>query len=124
MTEVPVLETERRKNHINLINPAHRLLLIAVDCLEYHERERPSSEELCQRLAVLKESSNYRDSVEEWHDEIQAKDDQLQQLRRLYQKQLQQLQVEKEELLTHHNEEMEQQRRIYQEEMASREGQL
>ena len=35
MTEVPVLETERRKNHVDLINPFHRLLPIGVDCLKY-----------------------------------------------------------------------------------------
>ena len=46
MTEVPVLEAERRKNHIDLIEPTHVLLPIAKDCLKYKERERPSSEEL------------------------------------------------------------------------------
>ena len=35
--EVPVLEVERRKNHINKINPTHMLLVIAVDCLHYQE---------------------------------------------------------------------------------------
>ena len=65
MTEVPILEPERRKNHIDLINPGHGLLPIAVDCLHYQENERPSSEELCQRLAGLKETREYRESVEQ-----------------------------------------------------------
>ena len=76
-TEMPVLETERRKNHIDKIDPAHALLPIAMDCLKYKERERPSSEELCQRLAGIKDSSHYKDDVEQHSDEIQAKDSQV-----------------------------------------------
>ena len=76
-TKMPVLETERRKNHIDLIDPNHALLPIAVDCLKYQERERPSSEELCQRLAGLKDSHHYRDNVRQHQDEIQAKDREL-----------------------------------------------
>ncbi|MCG8623886.1 MAG: hypothetical protein MJE68_18075, partial [Proteobacteria bacterium] len=37
---------------------------IAVDCLHYQENERPSSEELCQRLAELKSSSEYSEGVD------------------------------------------------------------
>ena len=77
MTEVPVLETERRKNHIDMIDPNHPLLPIAMKCLKYEERERPSSEELCQRLAGLKDSQHYRDNVRQHQDEIQAKDTQI-----------------------------------------------
>ena len=62
---MPVLEPERRKNHIDMIDPGHGLLPIAVDCLHYQENERPSSEELCQRLADLKETREYRESVEQ-----------------------------------------------------------
>ena len=76
-TEMPVLETERRKNHIDLIEPTHSLLPISMDCLKYQERERPSSEELCQRLAGLKDSSHYKDDVEQHNDEIRAKDSQI-----------------------------------------------
>ena len=61
--EMPVLEPERRKNHIDLINPTHALLPIAKDCLHYQENDRPSSEELCQRLADLRGSSNYIESL-------------------------------------------------------------
>ena len=87
--EVPVLETERRKNHIDLIDPNHALLPIATQCLKYQERERPSSEELCQRLAGLKDSNHYRDNVrenqDEIQDEIQAKDRELQEKNRVIQ---------------------------------------
>ena len=75
--EMPVLETERRKNHIDLIDSNHALLPIAMDYLKYNERERPSSEELCQRLAGLKDSNHYRDNVRQHQDEIQAKDIQI-----------------------------------------------
>ena len=63
--QMPVLEPERRKNHIELIDHSHGLLPIAIDCLHYQENERPSSEELCQRLAGLKETREYRESVEQ-----------------------------------------------------------
>ena len=69
-TEMPVLETERRKNHIDLINPTNDLLPIATYCLKYQERERPSSEELCQRLAGLRESTKYRESARKEQDII------------------------------------------------------
>ena len=52
--EVPVLETERRKNHIDSVRHDHPLVPIANRCLHYQERNRPSSEELCQRLAGLR----------------------------------------------------------------------
>ena len=75
--EMPVLEPERRKNHIHMIDPNLALLPITMECLKYEERERPSSEELCQRLAGLKDSHHYRDNVRQHQDEIQAKDIQI-----------------------------------------------
>ena len=75
--EVPVLETERRKNHIDSIRHDHPLVPIANHCLHYQERSRPSSEELCQRLAGLKGSREYRESKQNHINEIQAKDNQI-----------------------------------------------
>ena len=63
--QMPVLESERRKNHIDMIDRGHGLLSIAMDCLHYQENERPSSEELCQWLAGLKEMREYRESIEQ-----------------------------------------------------------
>ena len=77
IVEVPVFETERRKNHIDLIDPNHALLPIAKDCVCFQEKDRPSSEELCQRLAGLKESREYLTSVQSHFNEIQAKDNQI-----------------------------------------------
>ena len=103
--KMPVLEPERRKNHINLIAPNHALLRIAMDCLKYQEGERPSSEELCQRLADLKDSNHYRDNVRHHQDEIQAKDRELEEKDRVIasrDRQLRQLnqQLEEQEQVT------------------------
>ncbi|MCG8622432.1 MAG: hypothetical protein MJE68_10615, partial [Proteobacteria bacterium] len=101
--EVPVLEIERRKNHIEKINPIHMLLPIAVDCLHYQENDRPSSEELCQRLAGLKESKEYRESTHQIQDQsnsdacrvLQRKYDEIQERNRLLQQKEKLLQEEK-----------------------------
>ena len=61
--EVPISEPERRKDHIDLIDPNNALLPIAVDCIQFQDKDRPSSEELCQRLGGLKESMECRQSV-------------------------------------------------------------
>ena len=46
-----------------MIAHGHGFLPIAMDCLHYQENERPSSGELCQRLAGLKETREYRASI-------------------------------------------------------------
>ena len=64
--EMPVLEPERRRSHIDLIHPpSHPFIPIAEKCLSYQENDRPSSEELCQRLAELKDSSKYVESAQQ-----------------------------------------------------------
>jgi predicted nucleic acid-binding Zn-ribbon protein len=75
--EMPVSETERRKNHIDLIDPNHALLLIAKDCIRFQEKDRPSSEELYQRLAGLKETREYRESTCQIQDEVQSSNNQV-----------------------------------------------
>ena len=120
-TEMPVLETERRKNHIDLIEPTHAILPIAMDCLKYQERERPSSEELCQRLAGLKDSSHYKDDLEKHINGIQTEDSQiiiLSQRHQLLEKS-RQLQ-DKERLLQDKDNEAQQ----HQEEIASKEREV
>ena len=115
-TEMPVLEQDRRKKHIDLIEPTHALLPISMDCLKYQERERPSSEELCQRLAGLKVSNHYKDDVEQHNDEIRAKDRQII-------SQGQQL-LEKNRQLQDKYRQLQYIDRLYQEEIASRERQI
>ena len=67
MSRVQVLvpEIERRKSHIDQINPAHPFLPIVTDCLSYNEEDRPCARELCHRLGRLKEDSQYSESVQQ-----------------------------------------------------------
>ena len=118
--EMPVPETERRKKHIDLIAPNNALLPIAIDCLKYQERERPSSEELCRSLAGLKESTKYRESVEQQRDEIRAKDDQLSAVTH----QLREMTVEKVEIIQAKDRVLQEKERQHREEIASRERRL
>ena len=60
--EIPVRETERRRNHIDLIDLTHPLLPIAVECLNYEE-DRPSAEWICESLATIKGWADYGNSV-------------------------------------------------------------
>ena len=62
---VPVAETERRKNDIDLVDPDHPLLPLALQCLKDKDTERPSANELCGRLATLKCKSEYKESLEQ-----------------------------------------------------------
>ena len=57
---MPVLDSERRKPHIDLIDPTHTLLPTALDCLSYLEKDRPSAQDLCRQLAVVKEAPRYQ----------------------------------------------------------------
>ena len=92
---VPVPERERRKKDIDLVDPNHPLLPLALHCLMDDDTERPSADELCERLATLKGEQKYTHSVEQsrkqsvsvqtLQQQIQAQDgqlqDQLQQMR-------------------------------------------
>ena len=61
--EVRIAEVNRRQNHISLVDPNHPLLPIALDCLKDKETERPSAQQLCERVANLKERPEYSESV-------------------------------------------------------------
>ena len=63
--DVPVPEVERRRSHIDLVDPTHPLLPVALDCLKDADRERPSAQELCNRLAALKDTPQYGESVQQ-----------------------------------------------------------
>ena len=63
--QVAIPDTERRKSHIDLINPSHPLLPIATVCLSYKEEDRPSAQGLCHHLAKLKEAPQFSDSVQQ-----------------------------------------------------------
>ena len=61
----PVLETERRQNHISLIESTHPLLDMITACLHYTREERPTSQDLCKQIAELKREDAYMESVKE-----------------------------------------------------------
>ena len=61
--EVRVSEVERRKNHINKVDPDHPLLMLAKKCLNDVENERPSAHQICKYLESLKEGSEYKESI-------------------------------------------------------------
>jgi serine/threonine protein kinase len=59
MAEVPTAEIERRQNQISKIDPNHTLLQVALDCLKDRGVERPSAQQLCERIAILKRNARY-----------------------------------------------------------------
>ena len=63
--KVPIPEVERRQSHIDQVDPAHPLLPVALDCLKDRDTERPSPQELCNRLAALKDTPQYGESVQQ-----------------------------------------------------------
>ena len=63
--KVDIPEVERRQSHIDLIDPAHPLLPVALDCLRDRDRERPSCHELCGHMSTLKASPKYTESVQQ-----------------------------------------------------------
>ena len=62
--KVDIPEIERRQSHIDLIDPAHPLLPVALDCLKDKDRERPDCHELCGRISILKTSPKYIESMQ------------------------------------------------------------
>ena len=83
--EMPILDSERRKSHIDLIDPTHALLPTALSCLSYLEKDRPSAQDLCRQLATIKETPHHM---------------QLAQLREQNEKQAQQIQQLHQQLQT------------------------
>ena len=86
---IQVPEADRRQNHLSLIPNTHPILPIAMDCLKDTDTERPSAQQICRRLLALKESPEYRQSLEtregerdgERDGEIEERDQLIQQLR-------------------------------------------
>ena len=76
--EVRVPEIERRHNHISQIDNDQSLMQIAFDCLKDNDRQRPSAQQLLERVAVLKESPEYIDSARPIQEILDEKDTQIQ----------------------------------------------
>ena len=97
-SQIPVLEQKRRKSHIDMIDHGHPLLPIAIDCFCYQENERPSSEELCERLTGLKETTEYGESIER----VEMEQNDVSELER----QIREMQVREEANVQHHQSEL------------------
>ena len=103
----PIPEIERRRSHIDLVDPAHPLLPVALNCLKDRDRERPSAPELCHSLAALKEDPQYGESVQQAQRattdekgmqirELRARQREMEQLQQQHTQQIENLQLEKE----------------------------
>ena len=118
---VDVPEVERRRPHIDLIDPAHPLLPFALDCLKDRDTERPSCHELCGHMSALKASPKYTESVQksqvntkptqsanreremeqsqDLQQQLQAKDDQLHTQNEQLQRKEEQIQQQQQQIL-------------------------
>ena len=63
--QVEVPEIKRRRSHIDLIDPVHPLLQVALECLKDRDRERPTCHELGGHMSTLKASPKYTESVQQ-----------------------------------------------------------
>ena len=63
--QLVIPDNERRKSHIDLVDPTHALLPTAISCLSYSEEDRPSAQDLCQQLATFKETPRYTQSAQQ-----------------------------------------------------------
>ena len=59
---MPVPELERRHNHLSLISDTHSMVGLIRDCLKDEEKDRPTTQQLCQQLSTLKEAARYSES--------------------------------------------------------------
>ena len=73
--EIKVSEIKRRESHISQIDPKHPLLPIALDCLKDKDAERPSAQELCQRVAALKDTLQSVKNTESDSEEMKPQQD-------------------------------------------------
>ncbi|MCG8622751.1 MAG: protein kinase, partial [Proteobacteria bacterium] len=94
--EVRLAEVDRRQNHISQVDSNHPLLSIALNCLKDKDTERPSAQQLCERVANLKGRPEYGDSVAATQQESQQLRQLLQQIQQLHRDQTQQIVQEKE----------------------------
>ena len=106
IVEVRVSEMERRHNHISQIDNNQPLMLIASDCLKDDDAERPSAQQLLERVAVLKESSEYIKSARPIQEILNEKEVQIQEAHELVQalySEVVQTKLRLEEMLTERN---------------------
>ena len=81
---VCIPEVDRRQNHISQVDPNHALLPISLDCLKDIDEERPSAQQICERVAALKGQAQYSESAKaeerDVEEIISAKDREIEQV--------------------------------------------
>ena len=118
-----VLETERRKRDIDLVDPNHPLLPLALHCLNNRARQRPLADEICSRLATLKGEQMYTRSVEQSRDQSVSVQTLQEELARARASQ-QQVQHELERARANHETELHQYHATYQQQIQEKDDQL
>ena len=73
-----VPEIERRKDHINSIDPKHPMLPIALGCLNDNEQNRPSARQLCCQLVSLKGAPEYTESMQQKSPQVTVREQEQQ----------------------------------------------
>ena len=71
---VLVSETERRKDHLQLIPDTHSLKPLSIQCLKKKETLRPSVLQLSERLSELKQAPEYTESMHRIQNGIEFKE--------------------------------------------------
>ena len=69
---VVVRELERRRSHLDLVDPTHPLMMVALSCLKDEEGPRPSAQQLCSRLSAIKQSPEYTTSLRQAQQAAQS----------------------------------------------------
>ena len=69
---VVVPELERRRSHLDLVDPTHPLVMVALSCLKDKEGQRPSAQQLCSRLSAIKQSPQYTTSLRQAQQAAQS----------------------------------------------------
>ena len=95
-----VPEVERRKDDINMINPEHPMLPVALGCLNDKEQERPSARQLCCQLVTLKEAPQYTESMQQKspQERVREQEQQIQEQEQQIQEQKQQIKEEEQQI--------------------------
>ena len=102
---IQIPEIERRRKHIDLVEPYHPLLPLMIKCLKDRDTERPSALEIWEELAPLKEQEQVKREEEEKEQQLKREWEEKERQRR---KELEE-QARKEEI-RHRKEEKEKER--------------
>ena len=98
---VPTPEIERRKNDIDMIDAAHPLLLVALDCLKDGDIERLSAPQLCHRLAALRETPKFTESKQQVQGgQVEVRDRRIREQQREIQEKQREIQEKQREIET------------------------